>query len=73
MLSREKILGCFVVSSNAGGEPDIGALMKYKDKIPEASKKKVKPWVPPMVVDAKEGEKVFFDETSAGYSESVTL
>ncbi len=63
MLSREKILAVIAYLQTLGGEADIGALMKYKDKIPEASKKKVKPWVPPMVVDAKEGEKVFFDET----------
>ena len=63
MLSREKILAVLAYLQTLGGEPYIGALMKYKDKIPEASKKKVKPWVPPMAVDAKEGEKVFFDET----------
>lgn len=63
MLSREKILAVLAYLQTLGGESDIGALMKYKDKIPEASKKKVKPWVPPVVVDAKEGEKVFFDET----------
>ncbi len=63
MLSREKILAVLAYLQTLGGEPDIATLMKYKDKIPEASKKKVKPWVPPMVVDAKEGEKVFFDET----------
>jgi putative heme-binding domain-containing protein len=46
-----------------GGEPDIDAVMKFKDKIPEASKKKIIPWVPPIEVDPKEGELVFFDET----------
>ncbi len=63
MLSREKILAVLAYLQTLGGEPDIGAIMKYKDKIPEASKKKVKPWVSPVVVDAKEGEKAFFDET----------
>lgn len=63
MLSREKILAVLAYLQTLGGEPDISTIMKYKDKIPEASKKKVKPWVPPIVVDAKEGEKVFFDET----------
>ncbi len=63
MLSREKILAVLAYLQTLGGEPDIGAIMKYKDKIPEASKKKVKPWVSPVVVDAKEGERVFFDET----------
>ena len=63
MLSREKILAVLAYLQTLGGELDISAIMKYKDKIPEASKKKVKPWVAPVVVDAKEGEKVFFDET----------
>lgn len=63
MLSREKIMAVLAYLQTLGGEADINAIMKYKDKIPEASKKKVKPWVPPMVVNAKEGEKVFFDET----------
>lgn len=63
MLSREKILAVIAYLQTLGGEADIPAIMKYKDKIPEASKKKVKPWVPPVAVDAKEGEKVFFDET----------
>ncbi|MEP9409968.1 MAG: c-type cytochrome [Candidatus Brocadia sp.] len=63
MLSREKILAVLAYLQTLGSEPDISAIMKYKDKIPEASKKKVKPWVPPIAVDAKEGEKVFFDET----------
>ncbi len=63
MLSREKILAVLAFLQTLGGEPDIGALMKYKDKIPEASKKKVKPWVPPIVVDAAEGEIGFFDQT----------
>lgn len=63
MLSREKILAVIAYLQTLGGEADVNAVMKYKDKIPEASKKKVKPWVPPVVVDAKEGEAVFFDET----------
>ncbi|HHT9109686.1 MAG TPA: hypothetical protein ACFYDZ_00835 [Candidatus Brocadiaceae bacterium] len=63
MLSREKILAVLAYLQTLGGEPDLNAIMKYKDKIPEASKKKVKPWIAPMVVDAKEGEKVFFDDT----------
>lgn len=63
MLSREKILAVLAYLQSLGGDPDINAIMKYKDKIPEASKKKIKKWVPPIVVDVKEGEKVFFDET----------
>ncbi len=63
VLSREKILAVIAYLQTLGGEADVNAIMKFKDKIPEASKKKVKPWVAPMVVDAKEGEKVFFDDT----------
>ena len=63
MLSREKILAVIAYLQTLGGEADVPAIMKYKDKIPEASKKKVKPWIPPVAVDAKEGEKIFFDET----------
>lgn len=63
VLSREKILAVIAYLQTLGGEADVNAIMKFKDKIPEASKKKVKPWVAPMMVDAKEGEKVFFDET----------
>ena len=33
--------------------------MKFKDRIPEASKTKVVPWVPPIEVDPKEGELIF--------------
>lgn len=65
MLGREKILAVLSYMQTLGGEPDIEAVMKVKDKIPEASKKKVIPWVPPIEVDPKEGEKIFFDETKA--------
>ena len=63
MLGREKILAVLTYLQTLGGEPDIDAVMKFKGKIPDASKKKVIPWVPPIEVDAAEGEKVFFDET----------
>lgn len=63
MLGREKILAVLTYLQTLGGEPDIDAVMKFKDKIPEASKKKVVPWVPPIEVDPSVGEKVFFDET----------
>lgn len=63
MLGREKILAVLSFLQTLGGEPDIDAVMKFKDKIPEASKKKIIPWVPPIEVDPKEGELVFFDET----------
>jgi len=63
MLGREKILAVLSYLQTLGGEPDVDAIMKFKDRIPEASKTKVVPWVPPIEVDPKEGEKIFFDET----------
>lgn len=63
MLDREKILAVLTYMQTLGGEADIGAVMKFKDRIPEASKTKVVPWVPPIEVDPKEGELVFFDDT----------
>ena len=63
MLDREKILAVLSYLQTLGGEPDIEALTKFKDRIPEASKTKVVPWVPPIEVDPKEGELIFFDET----------
>jgi putative heme-binding domain-containing protein len=63
MLDREKILAVLTYMQTLGGETDIGAVMKFKDRIPEASKTKVVPWVPPIEVDPKEGELVFFDDT----------
>jgi putative heme-binding domain-containing protein len=63
MLGREKILAVLSYLQTLGGEPDIDAVTKFKDRIPDASKTKVVPWVPPIEVDPKEGELVFFDET----------
>ena len=63
MLGREKILAVLSYLQTLGGEPDIDAVTKLKEKIPEASKTKVVPWVPPIEVDPKEGELIFFDET----------
>jgi putative heme-binding domain-containing protein len=63
MLDQEKILAVLSYLQTLGGEPDIEALTKFKDRIPEASKTKVVPWVPPIEVDPKEGELIFFDET----------
>ena len=59
MLGREKILAVLSYLQTLGGEPDVDAIMKFKDRIPEASKTKVVPWVPPIEVDPKEGEKIF--------------
>ena len=63
MLGREKILAVLSYLQSLGGEPDIDAVTKLKEKIPEASKTKVVPWVPPIEVDPKEGELIFFDDT----------
>ncbi len=63
MLGREKILAVLSYLQTLGGDPDIDAVMKFKDKNQEASKKKIIPWIPPIEVDPKEGELVFFDET----------
>jgi putative heme-binding domain-containing protein len=63
MLGREKILAVLSYLQTLGGEPDIDAVTKLKERIPEASKTKVVPWVPPIEVDPKEGEMIFFDDT----------
>jgi len=63
VLSKEKILAVLTYLQSLGGEPDIDAVMKYKELIPEASQKEVKPWVSPVEVTAEEGEEVFFDDT----------
>lgn len=63
MLGREKILAVLSYMQTLGGESDIDAVLKFKDRIPEASKTKVVPWVPPIDVDPKEGELIFFDDT----------
>ncbi|GJQ58309.1 MAG: hypothetical protein D8M57_05725 [Candidatus Scalindua sp. AMX11] len=62
LLDREQIMAVISYLQTLGGEADIVAINKLKDKIPEASKKKVEPWVPPIVVDASVGEQIFFDE-----------
>jgi putative heme-binding domain-containing protein len=63
MLGREKILAVLSYMQTLGGESDIDAVLKFKDRIPDASKTKVVPWVPPIEVDPKEGELIFFDDT----------
>ncbi len=63
LLGREKILAVLSYLQTLGGEPDIDAVTKLKERIPEASKTKVVPWVPPIEVDPKEGELIFFDDT----------
>ncbi len=63
LLKREQILAILLYLQGLGGEPNIAEVLQYKDKIPTASKKKVKPWVPPVAVDPKVGEDVYFSET----------
>ncbi len=63
MLGREKILAVLSYMQTLGGESDIDAVLKFKDRIPDTSKTKVVPWVPPIDVDPKEGELIFFDDT----------
>ncbi len=63
MLSREQILAVISYLQTLGGEPDLEAVAKFAERIPEASGEEVAPWVPPIDVDVKEGELVFFDES----------
>ncbi|MCR4288870.1 MAG: cytochrome ubiquinol oxidase subunit I, partial [Candidatus Scalindua sp.] len=63
MLGREKIMAVLSYLQTLGGESDIDAIMKFKDKIPEASKDKVIAWTPPIEVDPSVGAKLFFDDT----------
>ena len=63
MLGREKILAVLTYLQTLGGEFDVEAVAKFKETIPEASDTKVVPWVPPIEVDTKEGELVFFDDS----------
>ncbi|MDR4496791.1 MAG: c-type cytochrome [Candidatus Scalindua sp.] len=63
LLGREQIMAVLSYLQTLGGDADIAAINKFKDKIPEASKKKVIPFVPPIEVDPAEGEKIFFDDT----------
>ncbi len=63
MLSREQIQAVLTYLQTLGGESDIEAVAKFKEKIPETSGEAVVQWVPPIDVDIKEGELVFFDES----------
>jgi putative heme-binding domain-containing protein len=63
MLGREQIQAVLTYLQTLGGEPDIEAVAKFKEKIPETSGEEVTPWLPPIDVDIKEGELVFFDES----------
>lgn len=63
MLGREQILAVLTYLQTLGGEPDLEAVAKFKDRVPEASGEAVAPWVPPIDVDIKVGEAVFFDES----------
>ena len=63
MLNREQIQAVLTYLQTLGGESNIEAVAKFAEKIPEASGDAVAPWVPPIDVDIKEGELVFFDES----------
>ncbi len=63
MLGREQIQAVLTYLQTLGGESDIEAVAKFAEKIPETSGEAVAPWVPPIDVDIKEGELVFFDES----------
>ena len=63
MLGREQIQAVLTYLQTLGGEPNIEAVAKFAEKIPEASGEEVAPWLPPIDVDIKEGELVFFDES----------
>ncbi len=63
MLNREQIQAVLTYLQTLGGESNIEAVAKYAEKIPETSGDAVAPWVPPIDVDIKEGELVFFDES----------
>jgi putative heme-binding domain-containing protein len=63
MLGREQIQAVLTYLQTLGGESDIEAVAKFKEKIPETSGEEVTPWLPPIDVDIKEGELVFFDES----------
>ncbi len=63
VLSRDQILSVILYLQTLGGEPDLAEVTKFKDQIPTASKKKAKPWAPPMAVGPEVGEAIFFSET----------
>jgi len=63
MLNREQIQAVLTYLQTLGGESNIEAVAKFAEKIPETSGEAVAPWVPPIDVDIKEGELVFFDES----------
>ena len=56
LLEREQIMAVLSYLQTLGGEPDIVAINKLKDKIPQASKRKVVPWIPPIEVEASVGD-----------------
>jgi putative heme-binding domain-containing protein len=63
MLDREQIQAVLTYLQTLGGESDIEAVAAFAERIPEASGDAVVAWVPPIDVDIKEGELVFFDES----------
>ena len=63
LLDRDKILATVVYLQTLGGDVDVNEVLKFKDKIPSPSKKKVKPWESPVAAGPEVGEQVFFSPT----------
>lgn len=61
-LSKDQIIAIILYLQTLGGDSNIAEVMQYKDKIPSASKKKVKPWVPPIAVEPTVGEGLFYSK-----------
>lgn len=62
VMDKDQILAITMYLQSLGGEPDLAEIMKYKDRIPEASKKVVKQWRTPTPVNPKVGEEIFFSD-----------
>lgn len=62
LLNRDQILAIITYLQSLGGDADVNEALKFKDKIPSASKKKVEPWKAPLTVGTDVGEQgVFFN------------
>lgn len=63
LLNKDQILAVIMYMQTFGGDADVEEVLKFKEKIPSVSKKKVKPWAPPMAVGPEIGEGIFFSDT----------
>lgn len=63
LLDKDQILAIVTYMQTLGGEVDVNEALKFKDKIPSASKKKVKPWESPVAAGPEVGEQVYFSPT----------